>query len=116
METTLKVLPQHAEEILQLAHHLVAQHMQKGASSPLKINHVAEINAKACAAQCKHEEGMRFLKFAQQLFKERDELLGLTQPEFTPQNILYHIQSVQETLLETPEGEDELTQWGFVKE
>ncbi|MES2734597.1 MAG: hypothetical protein V4714_22810 [Bacteroidota bacterium] len=113
METTFKILPQHAEEILQLAHHIVARHVENGASSPLKVQHVAEINAKASAAQSKHAEGMRFLKFAQELFKERDQLMGITQPEFTPKNILFYIQSVQETLLGTAGSEDELTQWGF---
>jgi hypothetical protein len=115
METTLKVLPQHAEEILQLAHHIVAWHIQNGINSPLKIHHVAEINAKASAAQCKHAEGMRFLKFAQELFKERDQLMGITEPECTPQNILFYIQSVQETLLDAG-SDEELTQWGFSEE
>jgi hypothetical protein len=113
METTLKVLPQHAEGILQLAQHIVARHVQNGVNSPLKVQHVAEINAKASAAQSKHAEGMRFLKFAQELFKERDLLMGISQPECTPQNILFYIQSVQETLIGAAESEDELTQWGF---
>jgi len=77
METTVKELPQDSESILQLALHIVAQHLQNGVQSPLKIHHVAEINAKASAAQRKHEEGLRFLKFAQEMFKERDRLLGL---------------------------------------
>lgn len=117
METTLKMLPQHPENILQLAHHIVAQHLKVGADSPLKVHHVAEINSKASAAQRKHEEAMKFLKFAQELFKERDQLLGVAQPDYVPQNILYHIQSVQDALLEANDGREEnLTQWGFFGE
>jgi hypothetical protein len=116
METSTRVLPQNSEAILQLSLHIVARHLQDGVESPLKIHHVAEINAKASAAQRKHEEALRFLKFAQELFKERDQLLGLSQPEFTPNNILYYLQSVHETLLDTCQEEEELVKWGFPRD
>lgn len=117
METISKSLPQNAEEILQLALQIVDRHVNDGPNSPLSISHVAEINAKAAAAQRKHEEGMRFLKFAQEFFKERDHLLGIAQAEGSPNNILYHIQSIYESLQELSRGSDDLlTHWGFPEE
>jgi hypothetical protein len=116
METTIKVTPQDSEAILQLAQQIVTCHLQNGAESPLKIHHVAEINAKASSAQLKHEEGLKFLRYAQEMFKERDNILGLHRTEFTSHNILYHIQSVQDTLLNANLDEEELAKWGFAGE
>jgi hypothetical protein len=63
-------------QLIRLAEKIIEEHINKGAGSTLKANHIADLNYKLKLAKDKHEEGLKYKRLMEDAWQERDQFLG----------------------------------------
>jgi hypothetical protein len=69
------------EVLLREGQKIVEEHISKGAESTLKGSSIADLNFKLNLAREKHEEGMKYKRLMERAWLERDQFLGIGNPE-----------------------------------
>jgi hypothetical protein len=64
-------------QLIRLAEKIIEEHVNKGAGSTLKANHIADLNYKLKCARDKHEEGLKYKRLMENAWMERDQFLGV---------------------------------------
>lgn len=64
------------DQLIRLAEKIIEEHINKGAGSTLKANHIADLNYKLKLAKDKHEEGLKYKRLMENAWLERDQFLG----------------------------------------
>ena len=64
------------DQLIRLAEKIIDEHINKGAGSTLKANHIADLNYKLKMAKDKHEEGLKYKRLMENAWMERDQFLG----------------------------------------
>jgi hypothetical protein len=64
------------DQLIRLAEKIIEEHINKGAYSTLKANHIADLNYKLKCAKDKHEEGLKYKRLMENAWLERDQFLG----------------------------------------
>lgn len=105
-------IPENAEELIALADKILVHHQQKGTSSPLKVQMIADLSYKCRQARMRHEEGMKYKRLMDAALEECDQFLGL-KTTVAGVTSINSIVSLMGDILENTQPKEELTNWGF---
>jgi hypothetical protein len=108
------LLPDQPEFLLKLGEGIVKQHDSKGTASPISSALAAEINFKVNYAKQKHNEGMKYLKIANEMLMERDAALGTRQGNSNEETSLKFYLQCAKDILALEQGDKTLAEWGFI--
>lgn len=109
------MLPDSPEMMFKLAETINQVHVLKGAESPISQSLATELSSKLELARKKHEEGMKHLQAANELFKERDSLLGVRQQSGPAgASLKYYVSCAREIVSRVSDNNEKtMNEWGF---
>ena len=108
------LLSDQPEFLLKLAEGIAKLHAAEGDSSPISPTLMEELVSKTKFAKEKHEEGMRYLRIANEIMMERDAILGTRlEDKYGEASLKFYLRCVKDILAQG-KNDQVLAKWGFV--